>query len=255
MSKKEEIKIGYTIKQWAVFIISILLLVSVIALINYSGVTNDLGTTGDAVGGLLNPILTFITVVLLINTLKQNQAMLDQNQEILISTNKQLELSEEEMGKTREIFERELENSSLQLNDDFIKLISAKADNLIQDRIFKIKARATSAFEILHFSKNENLSEKEKIEILHQLSKGLKTAKFFLEFTLLLDAYISIAEESIQLNPKLKAIYGHHDIFYLNSVLLDIYSLDKEANKEYKAILREHNEKIRSVFPINSLAV
>ena len=77
-----------------------------------SGVEADtranLGALGDVMGGLLNPVLTFISIILLIQTvrisqrtLKQTEDSLEISNRMLEATNKQIELNRQELEETR----------------------------------------------------------------------------------------------------------------------------------------------------------
>jgi len=62
------------------------------------------GAMGDFIGGLINPTLTFITIYLLIVTLRQNQKVITQGQEINSQNNTVIELNIEELkNSTKEL--------------------------------------------------------------------------------------------------------------------------------------------------------
>lgn len=62
---------------------------------------------GDTLGGLLNPLLTFVSLIFLIMTLRQNQQVLKVNSE-------ELELSRVELGRSANALESQLAQSELQ---------------------------------------------------------------------------------------------------------------------------------------------
>lgn len=68
----------------------------------------NLGALGDVMGGLLNPVLTFITIILLIQTIRISQKTLRQTEEslkisdeTLKATKEQIELNRQELIETR----------------------------------------------------------------------------------------------------------------------------------------------------------
>ncbi|WP_136681161.1 hypothetical protein [Neptunomonas sp. XY-337] len=62
---------------------------------------------GDTLGGLLNPLLSFVSLVFLIMTLRQNQKALKVN-------SKELELSRVELGRSAQALETQLDQSDVQ---------------------------------------------------------------------------------------------------------------------------------------------
>lgn len=80
---------------------------------NESTIRANLGALGDVFGGLLNPILTFISIILLIQTIKISQSTLRQSKkslsisnDALIATKEQLKANLEELAITRKEIER-----------------------------------------------------------------------------------------------------------------------------------------------------
>ncbi len=75
----------------------------------FAGVESDLranwGALGDVMGGLLNPILTFISIVLLIQTIRISQKTLRQTEKSLQTSNRMLEATHTQIDLNR----RELE--------------------------------------------------------------------------------------------------------------------------------------------------
>ncbi len=60
------------------------------------------GALGDFFGGILNPILAFLSLILLFITLQQNQKALSQNKEALDQNKDALKMNSEELALTRE---------------------------------------------------------------------------------------------------------------------------------------------------------
>lgn len=84
----------------------------------------EFGQLGDAVGGLLNPMLSFLTIIFLIVTLKQNQKALRDNAEELQLSRKELELTRKELSAATEAHESISETQNyLRLEATFFKLL------------------------------------------------------------------------------------------------------------------------------------
>lgn len=67
-----------------------------------SDLRGQFGTLGDVMGGLLNPILTFISILLLLWTIRQTQKANALSGEMLNQARKQLEISADELRLTRD---------------------------------------------------------------------------------------------------------------------------------------------------------
>ncbi len=77
--------------------------------------TTGLGTLGDFVGGLLNPTMTFITIMFLIHTISQNQTIIEQGKEVLSLNTQELSDTREELKQTKEAHQEltKIENINL----------------------------------------------------------------------------------------------------------------------------------------------
>ncbi|MBO2699830.1 hypothetical protein [Shewanella algae] len=93
-TRTDELKLRWFLIIPALFAVFFLLLY----LINFNdgfGNQEDFGTFGDFLGGTLNPVLGFVTIVLLVLSLKK------QSQELAMSR-EELALTREELAKTKE---------------------------------------------------------------------------------------------------------------------------------------------------------
>jgi len=100
-----------SIKYLAIFIVMLLAIFSLL----YS--FKDLGTFGDFFGGILNPIVGFIGIILIYLTLKTSQ-------ETLKITKDELSLTREEFKKSNNIFENQKLEMKLQTFDNkFFKML------------------------------------------------------------------------------------------------------------------------------------
>lgn len=86
--------------------------------------SEHLGTFGDFVGGLLNPLLTFLTILLLIKTIRQNQQI------IQINTG-ELQNSTQELKQTRIAFQEEVKTSKLKFHFDLLDRFDEKIVDIL----------------------------------------------------------------------------------------------------------------------------
>ncbi len=107
------VPVALTIALLIVWVMDSSLLFGIVPSFAFSGVESEVrgnwGTLGDAFGGLLNPLLTFLTIILLIQTIRVSQETLKQtedalkvSQETLEATKEQLKVNLKELEYTRE---------------------------------------------------------------------------------------------------------------------------------------------------------
>jgi hypothetical protein len=83
------------------------------------------GQTGDFFGGILNPFLTFVGLIFVIMTIKQNEKALKQNQEALKLSETELQFSREELKKSSEALQEQVKTAELQrFETTFFNLLS-----------------------------------------------------------------------------------------------------------------------------------
>lgn len=84
---------------------------------NFSNITDDLGKwgqTGDFFGGILNPLLSFLSLLALVITLRQTDLALKQNRIALEQSKEELELSRKEMERSADAQTEQVKNIKLQ---------------------------------------------------------------------------------------------------------------------------------------------
>ncbi len=97
-----------------------------------SGENSGLGTLGDFIGGLLNPAMTFITIIFLIHTIAQNQKIIEQGNNVIKLNTQELEDTRKELTQTKEAHQ---ESTRLEKIDLERKIISRNEDLYIQELV------------------------------------------------------------------------------------------------------------------------
>ena len=85
----------------------------------YSTNPNDWGVFGDYFGGVLNPILSFLTIILLLYTIKQTSDALQQSKEELILSREAIEATKEELHFAHKTYDAQKE--ALQIQNNYIQ--------------------------------------------------------------------------------------------------------------------------------------
>lgn len=99
--------------------------------------SSELGTLGDFIGGLMNPLLSFVTVLFLIYTIKQNQEMIKQNQ-------RTIELNTEELGHSTKALQQDAKTNNLKFHFELI--------DMLDKQIQKVASRGSFPFENQFYS-------------------------------------------------------------------------------------------------------
>lgn len=102
------------IQRWAIWVAAVLLLIALTAyLANFKGGLSDQtsvwGEFGDYLGGLVNPIVGFLTICLLTVSLRQNQLALQQARAELRLARKAIEQAKEVQQKTESALKAQIE--------------------------------------------------------------------------------------------------------------------------------------------------
>lgn len=82
---------------------------------------DSLGTLGDFIGGSLNPILSFLTFLILIKTIKYQKDALDTSSKELALTREELELTRAEVKRSADAQEKSKEVQQQQANTQLIQ--------------------------------------------------------------------------------------------------------------------------------------
>jgi len=87
--------------------------------------------TGDFFGGILNPIFAFLSLILIVFTLRQNQKALEQNKYALNISNTELSLSRDEFKNSVTALNSQVEQSSYQrFETTFFNMLSLQVEIL-----------------------------------------------------------------------------------------------------------------------------
>ncbi|MEH6347471.1 MAG: hypothetical protein V7785_20410 [Bermanella sp.] len=111
---------------------------------NPLAVHGDYGTLGDFIGGIMNPLLTFGTVMLLIFTIRQNQDVIkqsqtlieqgqelnNQNQSIIELNIDELKTSNIELRASQEALHKDANTNQIKLQLEIIEIITKKFHSL-----------------------------------------------------------------------------------------------------------------------------
>lgn len=137
----------------AVVCISIIYLIGVIAYLVSSQI-DSLGTLGDFIGGSLNPILSFLTFLILIQTIKYQKDALDTSSKELILTREELELTRTEIKRSADaqeqsklVLEQQAKTQIIQQfeNTFFSLLEQIKSSKPTQDEVNQLVIKICSA--------------------------------------------------------------------------------------------------------------
>ncbi len=96
------------------------------------GIHNYYGTLGDFIGGILNPTLTFFSVLLLIYTIRQNQKMITQGQDVIRQNGIELQASRKQLKETRKAQQKLAKLESKSLNRKEIEKNQLHYENELQ---------------------------------------------------------------------------------------------------------------------------
>ncbi|PPC77939.1 hypothetical protein C4K68_07790 [Pokkaliibacter plantistimulans] len=230
----------------------------------------ELGTLGDFFGGVLNPILSFVSIVLLLITLKQTQKSLGLSERTLEQTKQQLSLSQKEMELTRlEMREttkaqREVEKTqrSQKFENSFFSLVAAH-DVLLQNvykayclekllgRIDKVLFNIPNCFSYQSFIESHN-----EILFLRNYQRIIAD---------LIDGYRDTSGEGKDCDIYYKVLFSKYDSNLTSLMIrLDVLESLSEADLEHEGssyeptsveymdlICKSYNEKIENKLFIN----
>lgn len=90
----------------------------------FSASTGTWGEFGDFFGGMLNPFMTFLTVILLVETIRQQNRAIEQSQDVINLTREEIKIARIEIAMSREIAKKTEEALNSQIG------ISTSQNNL-----------------------------------------------------------------------------------------------------------------------------
>ncbi|WP_062270663.1 hypothetical protein [Endozoicomonas arenosclerae] len=180
----------------------------------FSGKGENWGTFGDFLGGTLNPVFGFITILLLIETLRQSREALIQNDKALEQgrialeqNNKALEQNREEIKLSRE----ELEKSSEALQDQAKQMDEQRKE---EEKRFKATLHHKIVSEKLSEFQNALNSESELTVKTGERSFGYDTYRFIEVITVSSDAFLFSLENGLSHDIKRHYKYKVHSRLY-----------------------------------------
>ncbi|WOI54196.1 hypothetical protein [Parvularcula sp. LCG005] len=154
----------------------------------FSGSSADWGALGDFFGGMLNPLLSFLALIAILQTIKLQQQSLE-------TTRQELKLSTEELRGSR----KALEEQKKSLDDQrFESAFFKRAELLFSERNSLLKNANKSQFDYqIQCGEGENL---EKIVLGSAYSKPSGREKFKEDTALPADAYRVVNEHFTKIN-------------------------------------------------------
>ncbi len=95
--------------------------------------------TGDFFGGILNPIFSFLGLILIVYTLMQNKLVLKHSQQALETSNRELELSRKEYAKSVVALNAQVSQAQIQtFENTFFSLLNQHNELLDQLKVRKV---------------------------------------------------------------------------------------------------------------------
>jgi hypothetical protein len=114
---------------------------------------DEWGQTGDFFGGILNPFFTFIGLILVIQTIKQNQQALKLNE-------KELKLSREELQKSNEALQSQVKTAEKQRFENTFFALLEQHNRLLNILITPAQGKSFSTINSLLEHMNHNFTDK-----------------------------------------------------------------------------------------------
>lgn len=116
------------------------------------------GSLGDAIGGIFNPVFSFLGILLLLFTLRQNQ-------EALSNTADQLQVSQEELAETRKELaasaesQKDIAKTQAQQRSESSFYAMLEVHNRLQDRLHQLPQKRYEIDHMLSTSADDFISE------------------------------------------------------------------------------------------------
>jgi len=220
-----------------VFLLTLTSLIS----IYYFTAQEKLGTLGDFVGGILNPVMSFITIIFLIHTILQNQETIKQNQVTIDLNTDELKNSTRELSLSQKALTEDTVTNKLKFNFDLIERIEfgIKAVMSKNEFISDIDLNGVDAENPDYYSFEYVLTEMvngdgwnfgEEDFIFFSLNS---TDNILITFKGLYEAYIESANFIISESPAMKTYFDNYTLTNeLHSLYVTFYS---ERNKDNAA--------------------
>ncbi len=171
----------------------------------FSNKHNEWGLFGDYFGGTLGPILSFITILILIYTLRIGYKTLTISKQELKKATDMLKLAKEEVEHAKEATEKQVNQLEKDSLKNEIAMILKEIDSDIQ-QIFQIRFRRNSAYNI-----GQLVSDESPIDVSTQVSYDqlMDEDIFYIKrlYNLLLDMEGYIKELDMKLGRPLLSYY------------------------------------------------
>mgnify|MGYP000045587043 CR=1 FL=1 len=190
-------------------------------------ITGYLGTLGDFIGGMMNPILTFITVILLVYTIRQNQEMIKQSQAVIDLNTKELKNSTKELNNSQKALHKDANTNNLKFQFEILKIINDQFEDLLSTIAFKYPTQNCSLRSFLHHIKigEENFDEQPIIFFNQKVREPGKVYETVNKLILLYETYIESVTTIVSELPATKGHFLQHEttttIYILNRAIAE----------------------------------
>lgn len=242
-ARADELKLRWFLIIPALFAAFFLLLY----LINFNdgfGNQGDFGTFGDFLGGTLNPVLGFVTVVLLVLSLRKQSQELAMSREELALTREELAKTKEETALSRRAMEAQVEHLKKEAKlSELNNVLTAQIDiisKLLKVDLIQIRSTITNFEQVLNCSAHtEPYIEEFRTRFNSQVNNPVQITGKELEIQLIQLAGISLAYADESNSP----LYSLPYLVKASSLLGKFYQFNKSENIE--GLLKILHERIR----------
>jgi len=200
--------------------------------------TEYLAGLGDFIGGMMNPVLTFVTIYLLINTIRQNQ-------EIIEISSEELKASTAQLKGTREALEYDSRVNTLKYHHEIINFITNDFLKLIRKNDLNDQTGAKVNIEqiVESFTKTEQLkytNNRAIDQIFENTLKNSLSTDNFNNILSLSSIFSSSLTEVLSKSKQMRGLYQNHVIPRTIEVLV-LYGKDERYRDghRYDLIFRE----------------
>ncbi len=206
-----------------------------------------LGAYGDFIGGMINPLLTFFTVIFLIYTIMQNQEMIRQNQKTITINTAQLENSTRELKNSthelklsQEALNKDAITNNLKFHFDIIKLVSEQIIVLADKKQFLFSKKSYSLSEMIVYPRYTRLSNMFKKTLIESIKDKGVYFDLYLDIEQLYKTYIDSVAIIVNEMPSIRWHFIQHPATVLIKNMDSFIDADKD---DVYAVLRIHSAK------------
>ncbi len=176
---------------------------------------NYYGTLGDFMGGLMNPILSFITVVFLLITIRQNQATIKINSE-------ELKLTRKELNHSQKALTKDALTNSLKFHFEIIELIGNQMKSESTKNIFSEDMTKFSFIEQIMKKDPIDGYDEYRIQIMQEsITHGEAGFDTFFEIIQVYETFLDSVKIIISHLPSFGNYFRQHDAVKL------VFSIDE----------------------------